>query len=94
MKRLPCSYPYLRRGPIRDNNHHDFRWRTRAGREAWNYSRPTKGLPVIGFSPNKPHQVSIRIEDANGNLANSQPIDFTAPGLAHPAEFPAIQVAR
>ena len=56
---------------------------------------PTKGLPLIGFSPNKSHQVSIRIEDAEGNVANSQPIAFTVPGLpAHPAEFPAIQVAK
>lgn len=56
---------------------------------------PSKGLAVIGFSPNKSHKVTVSIEDANGNVAHSKPLSFTAPGLpAHAAEFPDIQVTK
>jgi arylsulfate sulfotransferase len=56
---------------------------------------PSDGLTVIGFSPNKTHKVTVLIEDAQGNFAQSKPLDFKAPGLpSHPAEFPEIQVAH
>jgi arylsulfate sulfotransferase len=54
---------------------------------------PSKGLPVLGMRPNRKHQISVAVRNAQGAERSSAPLDFTTPPLPEVGvDFPPIEV--
>ena len=55
---------------------------------------PSAGLAVVGMRPNRSHQISVIVRDANGATAEAGPFEFTTPPLPEAGvDFPQINVA-
>ncbi|KAA5547245.1 aryl-sulfate sulfotransferase [Roseiconus nitratireducens] len=69
------------------------------GEHRWEFTydaarKAEKGLPVIGFRPDRKHELVVSIKNAGGEIASSEPLTFQSPKLpSDPAEFPKIAIA-